>query len=272
MNNIKKNLTENQFQKIGKIVYQVCGIRLTPGKEELVKARLGRRLRVLNLNDFDEYLDFLDNNKSNELSIMVDALTTNKTFFFREIEHFNFLTKHILPVIAETTRKLRIWSAGCSSGEEPYTLSILLHDKISSIANWDVKILATDISPSMLKTAHNAIYSEELLGEVSMKMKQQYFEVVNGNIKPEYKVISRIKNIIKFAELNLMNSWPMKGPFDVIFCRNVMIYFDKQTRERLINRYWELIKPNGFLFVGHSESLTGISNSFKYVQPAIYRK
>jgi len=266
-------LTDTQFNKISQLLYQISGITLQHGKEELVKARLGKRLRVLGLNNYDEYLTYINNDTSrNELSTMTDALTTNKTSFFRETQHFEFLQKHILPNVPKNSRNLRIWCAGCSSGEEPYSLGIILNESIPNIYNWDIKVLATDISPTMLQKAREAIYSEDLIMDVAPSIKRKYFKKVNGDSSQNYQVHDKIKSLIKFARLNLMGPWQMRGPFDVIFCRNVMIYFDRITREKLIHRFWKLIKPHGFLFVGHSESLTGGSNLFQYIQPATYMK
>ncbi len=272
---IDTTLTKLHFEKIRDILYKISGIFLKQGKEELVKARLGKRLRELDLPTFDAYISFLETNSpeaSAELAIMTDALTTNKTSFFREAQHFDFIVRQVIPRAARQGRRLRIWCAGCSSGEEPYTLTMCLLENVPDIHNWDMKILATDISPTMLRIAKTGLYSEDQLNDVPSDYRKKYFIRTEMDKQVKYKVAGKLSRYIKFAQLNLMGSWPMKGPFDAIMCRNVMIYFDKPTREKLVARYYSLIKPGGYLFVGHSESLTGMNTPFRYVQPAVYMK
>ena len=264
-------LNEKYFKKVSQVVYQVSGINLKDGKEALVRARLMKRLRALGMESFEEYLKFIDSNSGGEeLGCMIDEMTTNKTFFFREIEHFNYLREKILPELKNN--RLRFWSAACSSGEEPFSLAILLMENIPLIKSMDVRILATDISTKMLNKARKAVYEEETLQNVPKLFLQKYFVKVRNELFLAYQVKDNVSSMVQFSWLNLMGSWPMKGPFNVIFCRNVMIYFDRSTRQKLINRFWELIEPRGYLFVGHSESLSGISHKFKYVRPATYRK
>lgn len=261
-------LNQKQFEKISHTVYDFCGIKLGKDKQELVKARLSKRLYALNLDDFDSYLQLIKND-SREFSQMIDSLTTNKTDFFREIQHFDFLTDEILPNLDRQSRSLRIWSAACSSGEEPYSIAMTLNEALPDIRNWDVKILATDISSQILEKAHKAEYPEENLKDVSAYLKQKYFLKSASN---KFVFKDPMRNIVKFARINLMDQWKMKGPFDVIFCRNVMIYFDKPTQAALINRFYNLIAPGGYLFVGHSESLNGIVHKYQYIKPAVYLK
>jgi len=265
------DLTKVQFEKIRKMLYNLCGINLTKGKEQLVKARLSKRLRAMQLINFDQYFEYLEKDRSGqELTCMIDALATNKTDFFRENKHFEFLRRNILPVISN--KPMRFWSAGCSSGEEPYTLSLVLREEIPNIDQRDVRILATDISTKTLKIAQKAIYSHEVLEDVPGQLISKYFTCVQRESPRLYRVNDNIRSLVSFARLNLMETWPMKGPFDVIFCRNVMIYFDTVTREKLIQRFRKLLGPGGFLFVGHSESLAALSHDLKYVQPAVYLK
>jgi chemotaxis protein methyltransferase CheR len=264
-------LTPLQFDKISRLVYAVAGIHLHEGKEELVKARLIKRLRHLQLTGFDEYLRYLKHDKTgNEIQYMVDMLTTNKTDFFREPEHLLFLKEKIVPWVRE--KRVRIWSAGCSSGEEPYSIAMVLCESLPDIDAYDVKILATDISERMIEKARQAEYGEEALQDVPSYFKQKYFESWKTGSGRTYKVKSRIRQLVKFARLNLMDDWPMLGPFDVIFCRNVMIYFDKPTQENLINRFCRFLTDGGYLLVGHSESLNFLSHDLVYVKPAVYRK
>ncbi len=265
-------LSNEQFSKISRVVNDICGIQLPPGKEGLVKSRLMKRLRVLGLGSFEEYVEFVENDETRqELSHMIDMLTTNKTNFFREIQHFNFLSKNILPNII-SKKKLRFWSAGCSSGEEPYSLAIQLREDIPQIDRMDIKILATDISNRVLEKAGNGMYDADLLSDIPQKMLTKYFTRVSNSSPPAFQAQDSLKSLIQFARLNLLSDWPMQGPFDVIFCRNVMIYFNQPTRQNLINRFWELLAPGGFLFIGHSESLTNSSHNYRYIQPAIYQK
>jgi chemotaxis protein methyltransferase CheR len=270
---INNTLSDIQFSTISELMYQISGVTLGQGKEELVKARLIKRLRALNLTNFDDYISLVKSGKtSDELLIMTDALTTNKTSFFREEQHFLFINQVILPSIARFNKALRVWSAGCSSGEEPYSIAIHLRENIPNLQAWNIKILATDISTTVLSKAKEGIYSEEIIRDVPASLQAKYFTKTASSPENLYRVNDLVRSMIKFAQLNLMGPWPMKGPFDVIFCRNVMIYFDKPTREKLVSRYFSLLKPGGYLFVGHSESLTGTRTQFKYVQPAVYVK
>ncbi len=264
-------LTPKQFKRFSKLLYGLCGINLQVGKEELVKSRLLKRLRALQLEDFDAYLKHLEAPEGEqEFFTLIDCITTNKTNFFREPEHFEYLEKAILPSLAG--RKLRIWSAGCSSGEEPYSLSIRLHEALPEIESWDIKILATDISTRVLSKAREGVYGAEILKEVPGVLLSKYFECIEARQPRQYALKPSVRRFISFARLNLLEEWPMQGPFDAIFCRNVMIYFDKPTQQRLVARYTALLGPGGHLFVGHSESLTGLEHGLAYIRPAVYRK
>lgn len=237
----------------------------------LVRSRLSKRLRLLNLDGFEGYLNYLREDKSGqELAMMVDVLTTNKTSFFRESQHFDYLRQNLLPKLRAAYQPIRLWSAGCSSGEEPYTLGIILREELSD--GYDARILATDISSEMLGKARHAIYGEEALADMSSSILRKYFSVCSPGSPKTYRVNNDVRALVHLARLNLMEEWPMKGPFDAIFCRNVMIYFDKPTQQKLVSRYAQLLAPGGLLFVGHSESLTSISHSLRYIQPAVYMK
>ncbi len=271
MNILSTELSDRDFQKVSKLIYNLCGINLKEGKKALVRARLIKRLRALNIESIKKYIKYLESkNGSQEMGLLVDVMTTNKTSFFREIEHFNFLGNHVLPELKD--ERLRFWTAACSSGEEPYSLSILLREKLPDIESRDVRILATDISMQMLEKARHAIYGKEIFLGLPQQYLNKYFKMAQNGRSHVYQADSKIRSLVKFAWLNLIESWPIKGPMNVIFCRNVMIYFDKITQEKLINRFWEIIKPGGYLFVGHSEGLSGISHNFKYIKPAVYMK
>ena len=268
MNLMSVELTDKQFRKISSFVYEVCGINLKEGKEALVRARLMKRLRALGMNSFEEYFKLLERDEQ-ELDRMVDVMTTNKTSFFRETEHFKFLQENVLPYIKKN--KMRFWTAACSSGEEPFTLGIVLKENLSDIHHRDVKILATDISIRMLEKARESVYGIDAIRDVPPYLLQKYFTLLKTKPR-KYAVKDIVRKMVHFARLNLMDPWPMRGPFDVVFCRNVMIYFDRPTQQKLINRFWDLLEPGGFLFVGHSEGLSAINHNFRYIKPAIYRK
>ncbi len=262
-------LTQEQFERICKIVKGISGINLREGKEALVRARLLKRLRQLGLKDFNSYIDYISSpDGRQEIIHMVDAITTNKTSFFRESIHFEFLRKRVIKEIKG--KRIRIWSAACSSGEEPYSIAISLMEELPNISSWDVKILATDISLEMLQKAKKGIYSFESVSNVPLELRQKYFDPMREG--GYFQIKSKVKDLIHFAYLNLMDKWPMKGPFDVIFCRNVMIYFAKETQQELVGRFYNLLREGGYLFVGHSEGLVSIRHNFKYVRPATYIK
>ena len=270
-------LTDRQFETISGIVKGLCGINLHEGKKELVKARLAKRLRQLALPDFTQYIKMLREDASGtELTAMLDALSTNTTHFFRESRHFDYFRDVVLPELLrknQAKRRIRIWSAGCSSGEEPYTIAILLKEHLPpGASNWDVKILATDISTKVLARAREGIYSAPALRDAPKVAVYKYFTPLKGRSNGAFQVNASLRKLVHFARLNLMQPWPMKGPFDVIFCRNVMIYFDKSTQGRLVERYYDILAPGGTFFIGHSESLPGIRHKFSYVAPTVYTR
>lgn len=270
-------LTDREFEKISDLVKNLCGINLHQGKKELVKARLNKRLRALNLSNFDDYIAHIRADASgDELITMLDAISTNLTSFFRENGHFEHLAQTVLPQIvanrAGARGRLRIWSAGCSSGEEPYTIAIVLHETIQDLAAWDAKILATDLSTKVLAKAVEGVFNADRLRGIPGAIVQRHFTCVQTKPERVFRVQDSLRRLISFARLNLLEAWPMTGPFDIIFCRNVMIYFDKPTQTRLIDRFWNLLGPAGILYVGHSESLAGVKHRFEYVRPTVYRK
>ncbi len=269
----KPLLNLKDFLQISQIVYKHCGIRLNSGKEQLVRSRLTKRLRDLGVGSFDEYLKYVKADKTaQELDAMIDCLTTNKTSFFREEHHFNFLRSQILPRLKRRGSGLRIWSAGCSSGEEPYSIAMLLSEEFPGFDTMDLKILATDISSRVLAKARCGEYERESARDVPSLFLAKYFSLIQTNFSAIYRINDTPRKIVRFARLNLMDVWPMKGPFDVIFCRNVMIYFDTSAQRNLVQKFYELLNPGGYLLVGHSESLLESSGEFKYVQPATYIK
>ncbi len=271
-------LGEREFRRISDLVYEHCGINLHAGKKELVRARLAKRLREGNFRTFSEYIrHVLDDPTGREFSILVDSLSTNLTKFFREEQHFEFLRTRFLPSLLEAKQRrrdfrLRAWSAGCSSGEEPYSIAITLLEKVQGRGRWDVKLLATDISTRILEKARAGVYEERRIEPISPSLRSRYLIRRRQSRGDVYEVRPTLRDVVIFRYLNLMGDWPIRGPLDFIFCRNVMIYFDKPTQGRLIQRFYEMLASGGVLFTGHSESLTGIEHKFKYVQPTIYMK
>ena len=268
-------IDEKQFRKLCDLVYQHCGINLHDGKQELVRARVARQLRAKGLSSASDYLrDVMADPAGDEFGSLIDALSTNLTSFFREPSHFTYLSKTLLPATMERQRKqntnrIRGWSAACSTGEEPYTLAMTLLEAFRGKGKWDARLLATDISRNVLKTALRGEYDADRVRSVPEPMRSDYFTPAGTG---HLRVSGEARAIVTFNYLNLIGQWPFTGPFDFIFCRNVMIYFDKQTQERLVNRFWNCLAPGGVLFTGHSESLTGIAHKFQYVQPTIYMK
>jgi len=270
----KDDLTD-VFQRVSSVMYRISGVNLTEGKRELVRARLSKRMRVLGWQTFTEYVDFVESEAGREeLAQMVDILTTNKTNFFRELPHFSFLRDRVFPEFLDSREPLRIWSAGCSSGEEPYSLAILARQVFKDFSRYDIRILATDLSRTVLARARAGVYSEAQMDGVPRDLRRESFDATVDPVSGQsrYRVREEVRSLVTLAPLNLMERWPMKGPFHVILCRNVMIYFDRATREALIQRFTQLLPTGGFLMVGHSESLNGLAHELKYIQPAVYGK
>jgi chemotaxis protein methyltransferase CheR len=264
--------THEHFVKVRDELYDYAGIVLADHKQDMAYNRLVRRLRELKINSFDEYLSFLDQNPT-EFTQFINALTTNLTAFFRERHHFDFIRDHILPEIsASGDRKVRGWSAGCSLGEEPYSLAMTLLDAGVDPNRWDVRLLATDIDSKVLHSAQTGVYAFERVKSLPKELLSRWFLKGKGPNEGHVKVRSDLQDIITFKYLNLMQDWPVQGPLDFIFCRNVMIYFDQETQARLLQRMAALLKPNGYLFVGHSEALARHASSFQLVGKTIYRK
>ncbi len=266
------DLTESQFDEISQLVRTLCGINLHSGKRELVRARLTRRLRDLRLPGFDDYLEYLRANQGEEIVALLDVLSTNLTRFFREPVHFEILAEHVAGLAQRDAHApVAIWSAGCSSGEEPYSMAIRLLETPEA-ADCDIRILATDLSTRVLATAREGVYPKTRLAEMEHGLIARHFSPVTIDDEPHYRVAEPVRRLVHFARLNLIDPWPMQGPFSIIMCRNVMIYFDKPTQQGLIDRFYEVIRPGGLLFIGHSESLTGVDHRFRYVRPTVYEK
>lgn len=274
---ISSELKDIDYERISRLVYEQCGINLHEGKKELVKARLGKRLREGNFKSFGEYYRYVTTDDGTaELISMIDSLSTNLTYFFREESHFQKL-RNMIKLMVKTSNqgrlseKLRIWSAGCSTGEEPYSLAMTVCESVNGLSG-DVKIMATDISTRVLQTADKGIFGKERLKNVPPAILKKYFQMGSGSCEGQFLIKKNIRDMVQFSRFNLMDTPPPNYRFDIIFCRNVMIYFDKATQEALVRRFHQCLNKGGHLFVGHSESLTGLSHELKYIEPSVYRK
>ncbi|EPJ43779.1 MAG: MCP methyltransferase, CheR-type [Osedax symbiont Rs2] len=264
--------SDAHFKKVKTVLYAHAGIVLAENKQDMVYNRLVRRLRELNLQDFDHYLEDIEANKK-EFGLFINAMTTNLTAFFRENHHFDFIDQTIIPQIAKSgNKRLRIWSAGCSLGEEPYSLAMTLLNSDIDTRNWDIRILATDIDSDVLARAKSGVYSQDRIGVLPKGYLQKYFLKGQGSCAGDVQARTELREMTTFKYLNLMEQWPFRGPFDFIFCRNVMIYFDKKTQAILLAKMAAMLKPGGHLFVGHSEALARHDSHFKLIGKTIYQK
>ncbi len=262
---------QEDFQRIVSIIYKVSGISLSARKEDMVYSRLGRRLRANGITRFCDYLDFVAKDKE-EQNAFVNALTTNLTHFFREEHHFDYLNDVLFPeMFAKSPERIRFWSAGCSTGEEPYTLAMIWEHLKNRPSNIDFKILATDLDTNVIDSGMSGIYSVDKLVPVADEY-LKWFSRTSGCTANQKQVDPQLKEYIAFKQLNLMQDWPIKGPFQLIICRNVLIYFDKETQKKLIKRYYDLLEPGGCLILGHSESLGDNRNLFEAKGKTIFRK
>ena len=277
-------LADADFQLVRDAVYQHCGISLNDEKKALVRARLAKQIRTGGFVSTKDYLRYALADRNGEGFInLIDAMSTNLTSFFREPEHFTFLASQALPALLEHKRqtgdgRILAWSAACSSGEEPYSLAITILEAIRqqprSPLVWELRLLASDISTKMLAAGRMGRYNPNSMNSVPPAYRRKYFTSVEKSPSQEahYTVSAQLRNSVQFRHLNLMDAWQFKGPFDLIFCRNVMIYFDQSTQQRLVDRFWNCLRPGGLFFTGHSESLTGINHQFIHRQPSIYEK
>lgn len=263
-------LTKRQFQTISQIAEKRWGLHLPETKLTLVTGRMTKLARNTGVSSMDELIQRLDSNSSDEDMLeFFDALATNTTSFFREKQHFNFLESEIYPLLKRAgQRKIRIWSGASSIGAEPYTLAVHLLENFDDVARMDIKILATDLSSKAVNRTKEGVYTEKELDGMPKSLRSKYFEQRTGGTMG---VNDQIKSMVAVHRLNLMDPWPMQGPFDAIFLRNVMIYFDAPVRERIVNRMAPLLSPNGVLVIGSAETLSGLNTPYKTLAPAIYR-
>lgn len=275
-------MSQRDFQRVSEFVQGELGIMMPPTKKIMLQSRLQKRLRVLKMKSFSEYCDYVfsPSGVESELVHMIDLVTTNKTDFFREPAHFDYLAKTAVPELINTQasgvrKQLMIWSAGCSTGEEPYTLAMVMQEyaKKQPVRGFDYVILATDISTKVLKIAQNGIYNEDRIAPVSMELRKKYFLRSKDRSKRVVRVSRELRDVLRFRRLNFMDEdYGFREQVDIIFCRNVIIYFDRQTQEKLFNQFYRRMVPGGYLFTGHSETLNNLDVPFVRVGTAVYRK
>ena len=264
-------LTDGEFLEFVKYMRNNYGIDLSK-KRILIEGRLSNAIDKKGMSSFSQYLESIKSNSKEEITMLVNKLTTNYTYFYREESHFDYLREVILPIQEKEnkTRTLNIWSAGCSSGEEPYTIAMVLDDYFKfKISQWDIRITAGDISEKVLSKARKGIYPKDSLGKLPDSYKKRYFKMIGSN---EYEVIPEIKKYITFKAFNLMDSILERSIYDVVFLRNVMIYFNSETKRNIINKIYDATKPGGYLLIGHAEALQRDKSKYIYIKPAVYKK
>ncbi|MEW6379178.1 MAG: protein-glutamate O-methyltransferase [bacterium] len=275
-----KDMSDRLYEKYSNFIYSECGIKLPPVKRVMLQSRLLKRLRSLGIHSYEEYYDYLTSAKGRdeELVHALDMVSTNKTDFFREPSHFDYLCQVALPEILRSAggrprKRIHLWSAGCSSGEEPYTLAMVLSNFLEKYPEIDYDILSTDISQRMLDKARQAIYTDIDVRPIPHDLKVKYFMKGKGTQEGNWRVIPELRKRVQFSRLNLMdNRFDLPNPMDIIFCRNVIIYFDRPTQVCLFQKLYDCMVCGGFLFIGHSETLYGINDRFHYIQATIYQK
>ena len=273
-------LSEADFRRLGELIYAEAGIKMPLQKKVMLEARLKKRLRATGIKSFHEYCEYLfsTEGKEQELIRMIDVVTTNKTDFFREPRHFDYLADHAVPALVELygaglRREFSIWSAGCSTGEEPYTIAMVLNEFREDHPAFRFLILATDICTKVLDKAMLGIYNQDKVEGIPMALKKKYLMKSRNSEKRLVRVVPELRADVRFRRLNFMDEdFGMREPMDIIFCRNVIIYFDKPTQERLLNRLCHHLVPGGYIFMGHSETLSGLKVSLVSVGPMVYRK
>jgi chemotaxis protein methyltransferase CheR len=271
-------VTSADYELVRKLAYDRAGINLGDNRHHLVQARLAKRIRVGHFSGFRDYFRFLENDATgDEISNLIDAISTNTTFFFREPDHFDFLKQSIRTRIQEQrwdkiNYSIRIWSSACSSGEEPYTIAMVVQKLLQEFPAVDFKILATDISQKILRQAQTGRYDQQKIKSIPEEYRREYINREDPQ-SSQYSISEQIRKHITFSYFNLMDAeYPFKFGFDYVFCRNVMIYFDRPTQENVVNKIARYLRPNGFLVVGHSESLNGLNHELSYIKPTIYKK
>lgn len=267
--------TDDNFNHIREIVTAHSGIVLSDAKRDMVYSRLVRRLRKLAIRDFDQYCLMLEDQNHEEFIHFINAITTNLTSFFRENHHFEMLAESVLPEIMQRNRAkktIRVWSAGCSTGMETYSIAMVLKEVVPQNQNWDIKILATDLDTNVIETASNGIYHLDRVTGVSDARMARWFMRGPGKHSDKVKISKELRDMINFNQLNLLQPFPFKGPIDIIFCRNVVIYFDKETQKALFDKFANVHANDSYLFIGHSETLYNVTNRYKLLRNTVYKK
>lgn len=277
MNPFTKELSDLEFNRLSKFIYSNYGIKMPYAKKSMLQARLQNRLRETKMENFKEYCNYVFSSGKDDSEIvhMIDVVSTNKTDFFREAAHFDFMHSVVLPEFYEKNagETMNIWSSACSSGEEVYTIAITLSEFLAGRNFFNYSILGTDISSRVLRKAKEGVYPEERVSSVDLSIKKKYFLKSKQRENPLVKVVKELREKTNYQRLNLMDSaYHVQKKFDVIFCRNVLIYFDREIQESVINKLCTHLKPNGYFFLGHSESITGINVPLKQIKPTIFRK
>jgi len=270
-------MTNEEFRKVSSFIYSDYGIKMPPAKKTMLESRLQKRLGTLKINSFREYCDYVFSPEGQRMELihMIDVVTTNKTDFFREPVHFDYLTNSCLPEMSQgrnSSRPLRIWSAGCSSGEEPYTIAMVARE-FAEINPFNFSILGTDLSTEILQKASTAIYNEDRVDAIPMTLKRKYFLKSKNSIKKTVRITPELRSHVSFQRLNFMDdSYNVPYNFDLIFCRNVLIYFDRTTQERVISNLCAKLNKGGIFFLGHSESIQDMNLPLQQIKPTIFRK
>ncbi|MGE4441710.1 MAG: protein-glutamate O-methyltransferase CheR [Desulfomicrobium sp.] len=269
-------MTDKELKQFSEFIYSELGIKITQTKKTMLQARLQRRLRTLGMKSYGEYLEYLQSLKGLEVELpqMVDAVTTNTTSFFREPKHFEYLSQVVLPQWQKKHpgRTFAVWNAGCSSGEEPYTTAMTLMDYHERVSPLRFTIVATDISTDILKKAARAVYEEEKIGTIPVEFRRRYLLRSKDRSRRMVRIVAELREKVSFRRLNFMDDFQFREKMDLIFCRNVMIYFDKKTQTELVHKFCNHLEPGGHLFIGHSESLAGTDLPLKQLAPATYMR
>lgn len=273
-------MSDKVFRRLSELIHGLCGIRMPPAKKIMLEGRLGKRVRALRMESFEQYCEYLFSTEGAEREFihMIDAVTTNKTDFFREPDHFDYLFDKVLPELVDRqglrgAKRLNVWSAGCSTGEEPYTLAMVLSEFAGGRSDFQFSVLATDISTAVLDTAKSGIYDEEKVAPIPLNLRRKYLLRGKDRRKGLVRVARELRGLVRFRRVNFLEKdYGIKEAIGVIFCRNVIIYFDRPTQQKILERFSDLLLPGGYLFIGHSESLHGMELPLVQTAATVYRK
>jgi chemotaxis protein methyltransferase CheR len=269
-------ISKRNFDRLARFIYDYSGIKMPPTKLTMLEGRLRRRLRATSHSTFDDYCDFLFNYEGleQEAVYLIDVVTTNKTDFFREAKHFEYMQTVALPAIVDSgVRKIRTWSSACSTGAEPYTMAMVLQEFVEDRSDLNYNVLATDLSTDVLQTARKGIYAQDLVQPVPRDLQHKYVMTAKQAGRREVRISPKLRSKVGFARMNLMDEkYPVGEPMQIIFCRNVLIYFDKQTQQGVLSRLCDCLAKGGYMFIGHSESITGFDLPLKQVSNTVFQK